>query len=164
MADSHEAYRETLREQIKLRDDNSPAIDKDAIKEILQSKQDTVNGELLFLAASDFGQPYAFVPERIDDGRVALNVLLDQVHRDRRYDGKWGAENTNLRSIKEKIVSSTEGIHKALPAILYENGDVEYDITEGDEEEYNFVTIRQVAGLVDWCANSYQADDQITMF
>lgn len=159
----NERYLETLDEQADLRGraygameeaEEFPPLDTDAIAATVADHAADFDGTLVFLGASDFGHPAAFVPEATDDPSALLNRLLDEFHRER---GKWQGEHDGLREVRAAAFETEPNLHKGLAALVTGDG-VEYDLGRGFGEEYNFVTIRQVVGLVDWLANSYQAD------
>lgn len=145
----NERYRQLLAQQIALRDENSSNLDTEAIRGILRDRQEGFDGHLLFFAASDFGQPRVLLPETVEDQDAALQAVLDRIH-----EQKWRANNHDLREVRHRIIDEVRGIHKGLPALYRDDGSAEYDIVYGWHGVYNFVTIRQVVGLVDWMANA----------
>lgn len=155
----NERYLDTLGEQADLRErgfetlrdaDAFPPLDVEAIGDVLATEGAEFDGDLVVVAASDFGHPAAFVPEGPEPA-VALNRLLAELHREA---GKW-SEDESLQGVRTAVRDAEPNVHKVLPALLAE--DVRYDLPSGTDSRANFVTIRQVVGLVDWVANSYQA-------
>lgn len=142
-------YLELVAEQIGLRDNNTSTMDTAAIRAALRERNGEFDGHLVFFAASDFGRPVVFLPEGLSDPDGMLNAVLDRIH-----ERKWRAENERLRSVRHEIFDRVRGIHKGLPALCYDDGTADYDIVYGWQGVYNFLTIRQVAGLVDWMANA----------
>lgn len=149
MTNPNERYRELIQEQITLRRENRATIDVDEVKRILRDRQTEFDGHLVVLVANDFGKPIAFLPEEAGDYSTVLNSILDEIH-----DQKWDAENFDLRDVRNQLMEEVAGLHKVLPALYFGEEAAEYDITAGKDLSYNFVTIRQVAGLVDWLANA----------
>lgn len=153
----NDRYLATLAEQADLRRRGAEALEGadptvDSVREALVEEADRFDGDLVVLAASDFGYPGAFVPEGMVDPSAALNRLLDELHRE---SGKW-REDEALRPVRAAVRDAEPTAHKVLPALL--DGDVRYDLPAGVDDAANFVTIRQAVGLVDWLANSYQAE------
>lgn len=149
MSEPNDRYRELLSEQIAFRSENSPDIDLDGVKAVLRERQGDFDAELVVLAANDFGKPVAFLPEEAGEYSTILNAVLDEIH-----EQKWGAEQEELRSVRKQLFEGVKGLHKVLPALYHSDGSAEYDIAPGRDQAHNFVTIRQVAGLVDWIANA----------
>lgn len=165
LGELNDRYRETLREQADLRgrgygtledEDAFPPLDTDAISEVCREHAGRYDGRLLFFGASDFGYPAAFVP---GDGAASGDradgaAVLDRLHD---ADGKWQGSHEGLREVRDAAFAADPGLHKGFAALVSDDG-VEYDLERGVDEAYNFVTIRQVVGLVDWLTNSFQAD------
>lgn len=149
MPDPNERYRELLGEQIELRSQHSPDVDIEGVKAVLRERQDEFDGYLVVLVANDFGKPVAFLPEAAGDYSTVLNAVLDEIHEE-----KWSAEHDGLRAVRNQLFEAVDSLHKVLPALYFEDGSAEYDIAPGRDQAYNFVTIRQVVGLVDWIANA----------
>ena len=145
-------YRALLAEQIRLRDENDPAIDRSEVRTVLRSHNESIYGNLVFFAASDFGRPLVFFPRSMNDPESACQSVLDRIHEE-----KWLPTNRSLRAVREDVVEGGLGVHQGLAAICYDDRTAEYDIVSGSNGVYNFVTIRQVVGLVDWVTN---ADDR----
>lgn len=154
-------YRELLAEQVGMREANEPTIDGAAVEAILQRRRAEFDGHLLLLAANDFGRPLAFFPDGSADRATVFNAVLDDLHR-----RKWTAENLDLRAVRDEVVADAAGVHKALAALYFDDGTADYDVATGSDPAYNFVTIRQVAGLVDWMANAdrWLDDEQVVQY
>ncbi|ADJ14209.1 hypothetical protein [Halalkalicoccus jeotgali] len=147
--DPDERYLQLLAAQRELRASNGSNLDTDGIRAVLEERAADFEGQLLFFAASDFGQPRVFLPSDLSDPDDALQAVLDRVHAE-----KWSPDHDGLRAVRRRVFEETTGVHQALPALFYDSGDAEYDLTGPWDEEYNFVTIRQVVGLVDWLTNA----------
>lgn len=146
--DPNEEYLELIAQQQDLRN-NEPDMDEEAVRSILRERQDEFDGHLLFFAANDFGQPRAFLPESLSDQDAALQAVLNGIH-----ERKWGARNAGLRDVRDRTFDEVRGVHKGFGAVYHDGGSVDYDIEYPTNAVYNFLTIRQVVGLVDWLANA----------
>lgn len=144
-----EQYLELVSKQISMRAAYDPTMDTEAIADLLRKRQEEFEGHLVFFAASDFGRPVVFLPAGLDDHTEMLNAVLDRIH-----EQKWQAENERLRSVRHHVFDEVDGIHQGLAAVCYDDGSAEYDIVYGWHGVYNFLTIRQVVGLVDWVTNA----------
>lgn len=139
-------------EQLALRESNGPSLDEDGVRTVLSEHNGEFDGALILFAASDFGQPRVFLPETVSDQGAALQAILDRVH-----ERRWREENRDLRQVRDRAFDEVEGIHQGLLALYYGDG-AEYDVTAPWEGgNYNFRTITQLVGFVDWMAN---ADDR----
>lgn len=148
-SDPNERYLQLLDQALDLRDSNQPNMDYDAIRSVLRERNDGFDGHLVFFAASDFGEPRVFLSGSISDQQAALEAILDRVH-----EQKWRADNADLRGVYNQMFDEVRGIHQGLPALYRDNGSAEYDIEFPWNRVYNFVTIRQAVGLVDWVTNA----------
>ncbi len=146
---ANEEYLQSIDHQLDLRDNNEPNMDEDAIREVLNERQSRFDGALLFFGANDFGQPRVFLPESVSDQDAALQAVVDAVHEE-----KWRARNSALRDVRNRMFDEVTGIHQGLGAVYRDDGTADYDIDFPSNATYNFVTIRQVIGFVDWMANA----------
>jgi hypothetical protein len=144
-----EQYLELVSKQISMRAAYGPTMDIGAISDLLRKRQEEFEGHLVFFAASDFGHPVVFLPAGLENHTEMLNAVLDRIH-----EQKWQAENEQLRSVRHHVFDEVDGIHQGLAALCYDDGSAEYDIVYGWHGVYNFLTIRQVVGLVDWVTNA----------
>jgi hypothetical protein len=147
--DANEEYLQLIDRQLELRDDNDPNMDEEAIRSVLDENEDGFDGALMAFAANDFGQPRVFLPESVSDQDAALQAVVDAVHEE-----KWRARNSALRDVRNRMFDEVTGIHQGLGAVYRDDGSADYDIDFPSNAAYNFVTIRQVIGLVDWMANA----------
>ncbi len=145
-------YLELIREAIELRANSESTMDGDAIRAVLRERNEGFRSDLVFFAASDFGSPQVFVPEGFEERDERLNAVLDRIH-----EQKWRADSQPLRSVRNEVFRRVPGIHQGLAALCHADGSADYDIVYGWHGVYNFYTIRQVVGLVDWVTN---ADDR----
>lgn len=148
-SDPNERYLQLVDQQMELRDDNRPNMDEDAIRSILRDRREEFDGHLLFFGANDFGQPRVFLPEELSDRQACLQTVLDRVH-----ERKWRARNSDLRDVRDQMFDEVRGIHRGLGALYHEDGSADYDIEFPWNRAYNFVTVRQAIGLVDWVTNA----------
>lgn len=148
-SDPNERYLQLVAQQMELRDDNRPNMDEDAIRSILRERREEFDGHLLFFGASDFGQPRVFLPEELSDRQACLQAVLDRIH-----EQKWRARDSGLRDVRNRMLDEVRGIHQGLGAVYHDDGSAEYDIEFPWNRAYNFVTIRQAVGLVDWVTNA----------
>lgn len=149
-----ELYLRLLARQRELRATAPATLDEDAIRTILAESAPEFDGHLIFFAASDFGKPRVFLPANLADPDRALGTILDRIHRE-----KWSDEHEGLRAVRNRVFVEAPGIHQGLPAVYYGPENAAYDLTGPWDGAYNFVTIRQVVGLVDWLTN---ADEEWT--
>ncbi|WP_331234445.1 hypothetical protein [Natronorarus salvus] len=145
-------YLELIREATELRANSESTMDSDAIRAVLRERNEGFRSDLVFFAASDFGSPQVFVPEGFEERDERLNAVLDRIH-----EQKWRADSQPLRSVRDEVFERVPGIHQGLAALCHADGTADYDIVYGWHGVYNFYTIRQVVGLVDWVTN---ADDR----
>lgn len=125
--------------------------DPDAVAETIRDASHEVAGDLLVFVANDFGFPAAFRPAGSD------RSLQDDVRRGILED-KYDDAASDLQSIRDDLLATHSGIHKAI--VAEHTGDsVRYFLPEGSNETTNFVTVREMVGLVDYTTNSAQAED-----
>lgn len=147
-SDPNERYRELLEQALDMRDSNEPSIQYDAIGDVLRDRSGEFDGDLILFAASDFGAPRVFLPESLSEPNAALGSILERVH-----EQKWRARNAALRDVRDEVFEGGYGLHQVL-AGHHHNGNGEYDIDFPWNRTYNFVTIRQAVGMVDWVTNA----------
>lgn len=148
-SDPNERYLQLVARQLELRRTYRPNLDEEAIRSVLRERQDEFDGHLVFFAMNEFGQPRAFLPEAVSDGQTCLETVLDQVHEE-----KWRARDPDLRDVRDQTFDEVRGIHQGLGAVYHEEGSAGYDIEFPWNDAYNFMTIRQAVGLVDWVTNA----------
>ena len=146
---ANEEYIETIDHQLDLRDNNDPNMDEDGVRSVLDENDQRFDGRLIGFAANDFGQPRVFLPESVSDQDATLQAVVDAVHEE-----KWRARNSALRDVRNEVVTDVQGVHQCLCAALRDDGSADYDIDFPSNATYNFLTIRQVIGLVDWMATA----------
>lgn len=162
MSEFLDAYTETddLNEQYGLlkdeiarlrgRRDDIEFFDEDAVEADVEALNERVDGDLLVFLANDYGRPRAYRPKGVS--RAAQNVLRAAILANK-YDGS----NDDLNDIRRTILDDHHAVHKVLVAEYSEDG-LRYHLPEGSNESTNFVTVREMVGLVDYTTNSFQAD------
>jgi hypothetical protein len=150
-SDPNERYLQLVARQMELRDTYRPNMDTEAVRSILRDRRDEFDGHLVFFAASDFGQPRVFLPEDVSDRQACLQTVLDRIH-----EQKWRARHSGLRNVRNQMLDEVRGIHQGLGAVYHDGGSANYDIEFPWNRVYNFMTIRQAVGLVDWVTNAQE--------
>ncbi|MFC6903833.1 hypothetical protein [Halalkalicoccus tibetensis] len=150
-SDPDERYRQLLEQGLEMRDANQPNLNYGTIRSVLGDRNGEFDGHLVFFAASDFGEPRVFLPAGLSNRDEALQAILDRVH-----EQKWRARDSGLRDVRSQLFDEVPGIHQGLAALYRENGSAAYDIDFPWDGAYNFVTIRQAVGLVDWTTNAQE--------
>lgn len=146
----HERYRQLLEQALDMRENNQSNLDHGGIRSVLRERNDEFDGELVFFIGNDFGEPRVFLSESIGDQQAALEAVLDRVH-----EQKWRANDADLRDVRDQMLDEVQSVHQGLPAVYHGNGNADYDIEFPWNRAYNFVTIRQAVGLVDWVTNAH---------
>jgi hypothetical protein len=136
--------------RVRGRREDDAFYDPDAVGETVARLAERVDGALLVFAANDFGVPRAYRPPGIDRG---VQDAVRQGILQRKYDG----ENDDLDEIRRRLLDEHPGIHKAIVA-AYTEESLRYHLPEGSKESTNFLTVREMVGLVDYTTNSAQAD------
>lgn len=163
--DLNERYQLLRREMTRLRRALAPAIEDDevdvtdipeffdpaAVAATVRDLSDTVEGALVVFAGNDFGLPIAFRPS---ERSVAVQDEIRQAILQRKYDD----ENDRLREIRDELLDRHPEIHKAIVA-EYGDDEIQYFLPEGSNSTTNFVTVREMVGLVDYTTNSVQHED-----
>lgn len=163
--DLNEKYRILRREMTRLRnelasefeDDEVDAagipafFDPEAVATTVGNLSTKVEGALVVFAANDFGLPVAFRPSE-----ASLSVQ-DEI-REAILNNKYDDENDYLREIRDELLDRHPEIHKAIVA-EYGDDEIEYFLPEGSNSTTNFLTVREMVGLVDYTTNSSQRED-----
>jgi hypothetical protein len=148
-----------LREEItKLRGQREDIefFDPDAVRDDVRRWNRTVSGDLIVFVANDFGLPKAYRPRNLDKG------VQDEI-RQAVLQNKYDDTNEDLNEIRRELLDEHPGIHKVIVA-EYENGEPRYHLPEGSNETTNFITVREMTGLIDYTTNSFQSNDQSTTY
>lgn len=152
-ADSHNQRCKLLREELaRLRGqrDEVEYFDEEAVKRQLRQFTGDVDGWFIVFAANDFGRPRAYRPDSISKG--VQNEIREAVLQD-----KYDDTNADLNEIRREILDTHQGVHKVIVA-EYSDGAIRYHLPEGSNETTNFITVREMIGLIDYTTNSFQSD------
>jgi len=107
-----------------------------------------IEGELIAFVANDFGLPVAYRP---DSGGIEAQ---DAVRR-AILEGKYDDSTPDLADVREGLPDGHPGIHKAIVAV-FEGCAVRYHLPEGSNRTTNFLTVREMVGLIDYTTNGFQ--------
>lgn len=152
-ADSHNQRYRLLREELaRLRGQREEVeyFDEEAVKRQLRQFNGDVDGGLIVFAANDFGRPRAYRPASVSTD--VQNELREAVLQD-----KYDDTNADLNEIRREILDAHPGVHKVIVA-EYSDGNIRYHLPEGSNETTNFITVREMVGLIDYTTNSFQRD------
>ncbi|PSQ16738.1 hypothetical protein BRD00_09950 [Halobacteriales archaeon QS_8_69_26] len=151
--DPNDRYRLLREEMARLRDGAEfpdDVFDPEAVQATLRENAGRVDGDLVILVANDFGQPMAFRPgdlDREDVDRIRTAIL----------ENKYDASHEDLAEVRRDLLEAHPRIHKTIVAELADD-EVRHHLPEGTSEETNFLTVREMVGLVDYTTNSAQAE------
>lgn len=156
--DLNEKYRVLRREMARLRGrrEKIEFFDETAVGEDVRRLNETVDGDLLVFVANDFGRPRAYRPSEMSRG------VQDEVRQAILQD-KYDDTNEDLDDIRRELLDAHPGIHKAIVA-TYSEDEIRYHLPEGASESTNFLTVREMVGLIDYTTNSSQADGLSTTY
>lgn len=156
--DINTKYRMLRAELARLRGrrDEIEFFDEDAVGDDIRRLNETVNGDLVVFVANDFGRPRAYrptgTPVDVQD-EIRQAILRDK------YDGT----NEDLDEVRRELLDAHPRIHKAIVA-TYTDDEIRYHLPEGSNDTTNFLTVREMVGLVDYTTNSAQADGLSTTY
>lgn len=151
--DLNERYRLLRRELTRLRDegqDEEELFDRDVVADTVRRLNDEVEGDLLVFVANDFGLPMAYRPE-------AAGVELQDAVRRAILERKYDDANDDLDALRRDLLDAHPGLHKAIVAEL-DGCSLRYHLPEGSSGATNFLTVREMVGLVDYTTNSAQRE------
>lgn len=132
------------------RRDDVEFFDEDAVGTDVRRLNESVRGELIVFAANDFGLPMAYRPSGVEKD------AQDEIRR-AVLQNKYDDTSEDLNEIRRELLDAHPGVHKVLAA-AYSDGAVRYHLPEGSNEATNFVTVREVVGLIDYTTNSFQSE------
>lgn len=124
--------------------------DRDEVGETVRKLNEQVHGNLFVFVANDFGQPMAYRP------KGAGFELQDAVRR-AILEGKYDDSHSELINVRDTILDTHPEIHKVIVAEI-DGSEVRYHLPEGSNETTNFLTVREMVGLVDYTTNSDQCE------
>lgn len=151
--DSHNQKYRLLRDELaRLRGqrDEVEYFDEEAVKRDVRQFNRNVDGKLVVFVANDFGRPRAYRSESVP--KDAQNKLREAVLQD-----KYDDTNADLDEIRREILNAHPGVHKVIVA-EYSDETVRYHLPEGSNETTNFITVREMVGLIDYTTNSFESD------
>lgn len=150
VVDDHDEKYKLLREEMtRLRGEGS-VFDREAVAETVRGLGETVEGVLVVFAANDFGLPMAYRPE-------GTGVEIQDAVRRAILENKYDDSNEDLDELRRELLDAHPAIHKAIIAEI-DGGRVRYHLPEGSSSSTNFLTVREMVGLVDYTTNSAQND------
>lgn len=126
--------------------------DPDEVMKDVRQWNKTLSGDLIVFVANDFGLPKAYRPQDLD--KAVQNKIRESI-----LQNKYDSTNEDLNEIRRELLDKHLGIHKAIIA-QHEDGEVRYHLPEGSNETTNFITVREMIGLIDYTTNSFQSDNQ----
>lgn len=152
LEDPNRKYELLREEATRLRGqrDEIEFFDRDEVAKTIADLDGEVEGRLFVFVANDFGRPVAYRPEDAGFG------LQDAVRR-AILDGKYDATQSDLDEIRESLLQAHPEIHKAIVAEV-DGTSVRYHLPEGSNQTTNFLTVREMVGLVDYTTNSDQRE------
>ncbi|WP_415380920.1 hypothetical protein [Halosimplex sp. TS25] len=130
--------------------DDIEFFDDDAVERTLRRLNQTVPGDLITFAANDFGMPRAYRPSDVE--RDAQDEIRRAILRE-----KYDETNEDLNEIRREVLREHPAVHKVVVA-THSADAVRYHLPEGSNEATNFVTVREMVGLIDYTTNSAQSD------
>lgn len=136
--------------RLRGRRDSIEFFDEEAVGRDVREWNGTVNGELIVFVANDFGLPKAYRPRGVEKD------VQDDVRRAILRD-KYDETNEDLNEIRRALLDAHPGIHNVIVA-EYSDEEIRYHLPEGSNRTTNFVTVREMVGLVDYTTNSFQSD------
>jgi hypothetical protein len=129
--------------------DDGELFDPAEVAASLRSLDDSLDGDLIAFVANDFGRPIAFRPDGVPRGAQAeIREAILQA----KYD-----TDEELNDIRETLLDRFPAVHKAIVAEYGADG-IRYHLPEGSNGTTNFLTVREMVGLVDYTTNSAQRD------
>lgn len=136
--------------KLRGRRDDIEFFDSEAVRSDLRRLNKSVDGDLVVFVANDFGRPRAYRPQG-----VAVDVQNEI--REAILQNKYNDTNEDLNDIRCELLAEHPAIHKAI-ITEYSEGISRYHLPEGSNETTNFVTVREMVGLIDYTTNSFQSD------
>ncbi|MFC5970474.1 hypothetical protein ACFPYI_03945 [Halomarina salina] len=151
--DLNEQYRLLRAEMARLRGrrDDVEFFDVGAVASDVRRANDSFDGALVVFVANDFGRPVALRPE---DVAIDAQAEIRRAILERKYDDA----HEDLDEVRRTLLDEHPALHKAIVA-EYSDGGIRYHLPEGSNETTNFLTVREMVGLVDYTTNSLQRDD-----
>lgn len=150
--DLNQKYKLLRAELARLRGqrDEIKYFDEEAVHDHVRRVNKTLAGDLVVFLANDFGRPRAYRP---NDVETNVQNEIRQALLQNKYDDT----HEDLNEIRRELLDEHPGIHKVIVAEHFD-GDNRYHLPEGSNETTNFITVREMVGLMDYTTNSFQSD------
>lgn len=124
--------------------------DEEAVERDIRRLNQSVDGDLLVFLANDFGRPRAYRPSAVDqDVQNEVRKALLQ--------NKYDDTNEDLNEIRCELLDEHPNVHKVI-VVEYSEENIRYHLPEGSNQSTNFITVREMVGLIDYTTNSFQSD------
>lgn len=136
--------------RLRGRRDDIEFFDSEAVRSTLRRLNEPVAGDMVVFAANDFGRPRAYRPTGVPvDAQDEIRQAILQ--------NKYDDTNKDLNDVRQELLTEHPAIHKAIVA-EYSDENIRYHLPEGSNETTNFITVREMVGLIDYTTNSFQND------
>ena len=99
----------------------------------------------MVFVANDFGRPRAYRPQGVDVQNEIQEAILQN---------KYDDTNKDLNAIRRELLAEHPTIHKAIITDHSERT-IRYHLPEGSNKTTNFVTVREMVGLINYTTNSF---------
>lgn len=151
--DSLDERYKLLREELtRLREHGreTDRFDPDTVADTVRELNEEVDGDLVVFVANDFGLPVAYRP-------AGTGFWVQDAVRQSILEEKYDDSQPHLDKLRQVILERHAGVHKAIVAEV-DGSSLRYHLPEGSNESTNFVTVREMVGLVDYTTNSDQRE------
>lgn len=156
--DLNEKYQHLRTQQaaLRARRDDIEFYDADAVRADVHDLNETIDGDLVAFVANDFGRPRAYRPRHLESH--AQNEIRHAL-----LQNKYATADEDLQQIRTTLLNDHPAIHKLIAA-EHTDDQIHYHLPEGTTRHTNFLTVREMVGLIDYTTNSAQADDLTTTY
>lgn len=156
--DANERYRLLRDELARLRGgaEEGDFYDRAAVAEDVARLNDGFDGDLIVFVANDFGLPVAYRPKGTG---FEVQDAVRRAVLETKYDGA----NDDLDGARRTLLDRHPAVHKVLVAAV-DGASIRYHLPEGSNEDTNFLTVREMVGLVDYTTNSQQNEGLSTTY
>jgi hypothetical protein len=138
-----------LRETAHHRETDS-FFDREAVAETVSELNEQREGELIVFVANDFGLPMAYRPEK-------AGIEMQDAVRRAILENKYDESPDELNNVRQELLKEHPKIHKSIIAEC-NSSSIRYHLPEGSNTTTNFITVREMVGLIDYTTNSFQSD------
>jgi hypothetical protein len=146
----NEKYKILRQEMTRLRETRS-VFDREAVAETVSGLNEQWEGELIVFVANDFGLPMAYRPEE-------TGIEMQDAVRRAILENKYDETPVKLNNVRHELLEEHPRIHKAIIAEC-DGSSIRYYLPEGSNTTTNFITVREMVGLIDYTTNSAQSDE-----